>query len=398
METSAKTGDGVGDCFYILACLMVGQGVPDQLIANKTVFSPGRIILEDTSIIKPIPSDFEYEAPPVPEISTPQSFISDSQDEYEAPPVPEPVEILSKEPEVEYEAPPVPEPIHNKILESAPKFEPESPKMETPEPTEIEFRTPDEILSETPKEPRSSIPIFETLQPEQDEYIPKTAPFTSNIPTPVAPPEEFRKKETESPSPTPFRVIRPEEPTKPQPSTMTFHPPTEPESDSLIDYMPQTIISKKEKKKLAKEKKKKEKEKAKLEKEKKIQEERERQEKLLQDMKSKKGESLSTIESQTSSLFQTLTQARAEEDTIPEKTEAFIPFVGTEKKEDKKSTLRIIPNVADIESETSSFTSFTTPQTEPPKSQSQDLLVCEQCGAVLSADYAFCNKCGNKLT
>ncbi|MBA7663497.1 hypothetical protein ES703_71542 [subsurface metagenome] len=24
METSAKTGDGVGDCFYILACLMIG--------------------------------------------------------------------------------------------------------------------------------------------------------------------------------------------------------------------------------------------------------------------------------------------------------------------------------------------------------------------------------------
>ncbi|MHA1688948.1 MAG: Rab family GTPase, partial [Promethearchaeota archaeon] len=38
METSAKTGAGVGDCFYILACLMIGQGVPEKLIADNTVF------------------------------------------------------------------------------------------------------------------------------------------------------------------------------------------------------------------------------------------------------------------------------------------------------------------------------------------------------------------------
>jgi len=45
METSAKTGDGVGNCFYILTCLMLGAGVPEQLIANQTVFSPGQITL-----------------------------------------------------------------------------------------------------------------------------------------------------------------------------------------------------------------------------------------------------------------------------------------------------------------------------------------------------------------
>ena len=46
METSAKTGDGVGDCFYILACLMIGQGVPEQLVANATVYTPGQVIGE----------------------------------------------------------------------------------------------------------------------------------------------------------------------------------------------------------------------------------------------------------------------------------------------------------------------------------------------------------------
>ena len=43
METSAKTGEGVGDCFYILACLMIGSGVPDQLTSNGIVFTPGQI-------------------------------------------------------------------------------------------------------------------------------------------------------------------------------------------------------------------------------------------------------------------------------------------------------------------------------------------------------------------
>ena len=90
---------------------------------------------------------------------------------------------------------------------------------------------------------------------------------------------------------------------------------------------------------------------------------------------------------------------RIEENSTVEKSESFVPFFGSEKKEDKKSsTLRIIPNVADIESEPSSFTTLTPPQDDTPKTQSKDLLVCEQCGAILFADYAFCNKCGNKLS
>ncbi len=45
METSSKTGDGVMDCFYILTCLMLGAGVPEELVANKTLFTPGQITL-----------------------------------------------------------------------------------------------------------------------------------------------------------------------------------------------------------------------------------------------------------------------------------------------------------------------------------------------------------------
>ncbi|GAH76348.1 unnamed protein product, partial [marine sediment metagenome] len=57
-------------------------------------------------------------------------------------------------------------------------------------------------------------------------------------------------------------------------------------------------------------------------------------------------------------------------------------------------------NVADIEADSSTFTAFTSIQPiqeEKPKSKSSDLLVCEQCGTILSSNYAFCNKCGNKL-
>ena len=49
METSAKTGEGVGDCFYILACLMVGSGVPNQLLSNRTVFTPGNVLITSPS-------------------------------------------------------------------------------------------------------------------------------------------------------------------------------------------------------------------------------------------------------------------------------------------------------------------------------------------------------------
>ncbi|MBA7485642.1 hypothetical protein ES707_21191 [subsurface metagenome] len=83
METSAKTGDGVGDCFYILACLMIGQGVPEQFIANATVFTPGDI-------------------PSPPPSETP----SEPTDAYLAPPVPEPIQSFETEPEIEFEAPP----------------------------------------------------------------------------------------------------------------------------------------------------------------------------------------------------------------------------------------------------------------------------------------------------
>ncbi len=435
METSAKTGDGVGDCFYILACLMIGQGVPEQFIANATVFTPGDVPPPPSETASE-PTD-SYLAPLVPEPI--QSFELEPEIEYEAPPVPEPTATkateqmpsFEPEPEVEYEAPPVPEPVQT--------FEPQpEPEISMPEPTEIEFKTPDEILLQKAKkiEPEIRPSIFPESSPVESEvYKPPTIPFSSNSPVPATPPKEFQtdKPETSevgSSTQTPFRVMKREEPPKPQPASMTFEPVPEPKaeptsvtplfqtsktqpssSESLIDYMPQTILSKKEMKKIAKEKKKQEKEKKNIE-------AREKQEKLLEDMKKLKKEKKEKKEKhvehktsksipptppfdttpKTSSLFQTLTQ-KFEENSIDQST-PFIPFSATKKSEEEKSKLRIIPNVADIESEPSKFTAFTSTQTvqeEKTEPKSKDLLVCEQCGAILSSDYAFCNKCGSKL-
>jgi hypothetical protein len=251
------------------------------------------------------------------------------------------------------------------------------PKIEMPEPTDIEFKMPDEILSEKsdqiPSKARAPI-FFDSKSDQSTKYVPKTVPFSASHPTPVSPPKEF-----------------------------------ETESDSLIDYMPDVIISKKEKKKLAKEQKKLEKAKAKIEKGKKIEEEKQKHIKLIEDMKKPKKvkkevsqiePSLTFAESSnapptTSSLFQALKQRS--EGEKEEKPKAFVPFIASvKKKEELTSKLRIIPNIADIEKEPSSFIAI--PSTEPvTKTKSKDFLTCEQCGAILSSDYAFCNKCGNKL-
>jgi small GTP-binding protein len=395
METSAKTGEGVGDCFHILACLMIGQGVPEQLIANATVYSPGEITLDVSSVHTPpntMVQPFQgYEAPPVPE---PNGLYESSLDSFSAPPVPEP--------QIDYNAPPVPEPHIEKKREKLPSIEPDiEPKVTVPEPTEFEFKTPDEILNERAK--KIEVPSIMDKSKEEG-YKPKAVPFSSNVPIPAPIPEEFKsfeKKSSMEPekSITPFRVTKKEEPMRPRPATMSFESNAVPQgedqtvlSNNLSDYMPEAVISKKERKKQEKEKKKKEKQK-------KLLEEKAKQDELLKQMTKSKKEK--TKPSESSSLFQTLTQKM---DQVPHsESGSFVPFISpAEKKHNKEesSSLRIIPNVADIESEPSSFTVIRkSPEQElNQESKPKDFLICDQCGATLSSDYAFCNKCGNKLS
>ncbi|MFX1353013.1 MAG: GTP-binding protein [Promethearchaeota archaeon] len=395
METSAKTGDGVGDCFYILACLMIGSGVPEQLINNETVFGPGNIPLKEAvpiparRTVEPEPQ-IDYSAPPVPE---PVPTIKrQPETDYAAPPVPEPVPAIKRQPETDYAAPPVPKPSSMKSITSPTKDE-IVPKINLPEQNEIEFKTPEEILSEKSEITKQEFQFDKVIETTETEtYKPRNIPFSPFTAEPTKPPEGFpsiektKTQKEEIPSKTPFQVIKREEPTKPKPASMTFRPPSqelqtkeettslpiESSSQSLVDYMPQTILSKKEKKKLEKEKKKKEK---------------------------KKKEKKEYLEiSGSTSLFQTLTQRTSE--TTDEKGTLNLPFVATKKIESEEtSKLRIIPNIADTETQTSGFMPISPPSGEKQKasSKSQELLVCRQCGAVLSSDYAFCNKCGSKL-
>ncbi len=388
METSAKTGEGVGDCFYILACLMIGSGVPDQLISKGIVFSPGQILTTATGTyptpLSRLEPEFDFAAPPVPEPRSPQPNIPSS--------------TFEPEPQFEFEAPPVPEP--TPILE--PEFEPEIPLPEsqvektTKQPVVFDFKTPEEILTSELNEEQLQSPPEPSLITSGDEiYKPKAVPFTSSMPVPAPAPEGFQSP-----------LVTPSIDSKPLSGTHFLMPQDtqEKKSDSLMDYLPEPVYSKKEMKKAEKQKKK-------AEKEKKLQEEKERQQKLLEDMKKAKKEkkekpkkekkekleskpigsipSTPTAEaSSTPSLFQTLSQKTDE--TEKSVVADFMPFTAKKGSETQEaSKLRIIPNISDIESKPV--------QSEVSKPSEKEIIICKKCGAILSSDYQFCNKCGTPL-
>ncbi len=415
METSAKTGEGVGDCFYILACLMVGSGIPDQLISQGIVYNPGQTISE----LSITPTEPISEIKPEVNITTPV-LEPKPETQFAAPPVPEPAKIFEPEPEIDFAAPPVPEPFRE--IEPSPTAEPS-----VKDTAEFEFKTPEQILSEEVQKEEPKPPFTMTskvsVSSETPAYKPKAIPFTSNIPVPAPAPEEFKT--------------------------------SEPISESLVDYMPQTIISKKEIKKLEKQRKKeekekilqekrdkavklkeemqkvgkKDKEKAKIEKQRKkeekekiLQEKRDKAVKLKEEMqKVGKKDKIPEIEAETQPFiaFQTSPQEKQETfvpfqaaqpeekkesdvpnlfQTLSQKTEqptptqgaSFIPF-GEKATSDKQepSSLRIIPNVADFDKDLN--------QAPSTPSERKDIIICSYCGAMLSSDYAFCNKCGAKL-
>jgi small GTP-binding protein len=449
MEASAKTGDGVGDCFYVLACLMVGSGVPDKLISQGIVYPPGKAILtpfgivpeaiSETKITPPaLESESEFLAPPVPE---PAKIIeSEPEFDFAAPPVPEPAKITESEPEFDFAAPPVPE--SSKMIESEPEFDFAAPPV--PEPAkalkseisetqsipsfpaknamEFEFKTPEQIFSEQSQKqeikPPFTIKSKVASSSEAPIYKPKAVPFTSNIPVPAPTPEEFKTSESTS------------------------------ESESLVDYMAETILSKKERKKLEKQRKKEEKEKKLQEKKEKAAKLKERMQSVgkeekekIQTKKQKKKEEEVVLfkenvqvegnkdkpivpfqttpqkeqKSEVPSLFQTLTQKTDQQSSA--QSSPFVPFGATDTPDKQEaSNLRIIPNVADFESKTlsnasqpASFKSSAEPSVpetstipaikrDDQSSRKKDIVICPYCGAMISSEYAFCNKCGAKIS
>jgi len=416
-----------------------------KLIAQGIVYSPGKAIsttsstvpeaISETKITPPVlESESEFLAPPVPKLTK----ITESEPEFDfaAPPVPEPAKITEREPEFDFAAPPTPESEPEfdfaapPVPEPAKTLESEIPETQTissfptKDAMEFEFKTPEQILSEQSQKqevkPPFAVKSKVSGSSEAPIYKPKAVPFTSNIPVPAPTPEEFKTSESTS----------------------------EAESESLVDYMAETILSKKERKKLEKQRKKEEKER-------KLQEKREKAAKLKEKMQSvrkeekekiktvkqkKKEEEAVLIKEKTQvegkkdksfvpfqttpqkeqksdvpTLFQTLTQKTDQQ--ASSQSPAFIPFGATDAPDKQEaSNLRIIPNVADFESKTPSkssqpviFKSSTEPSVpEAPtiptikrddqSPRKKDVIICPYCGAMISSEYAFCNKCGGKLS
>ncbi len=357
METSAKTGDNVGDCFYVLACLMIQQGVPEKLIEEGIIYAPGKIPItkkeetlippgkvdmaeyETTLAAEPEPEpELEYEAPPIPEpepeleVEYEVPFLSESEPEpipevkYEVPTMPESETV----PEVEYEIP-------------QPEEMPQASTIESPaqKPIEFEFKTPEEVLAENTQLQQEAAEISSisdiTTPPKKPEYKPKTIPFSSTSPIPTKGPQEFVTEQPKEKSEAP---------------TQLFHGPPKKPSKSLYDYFPS--IPEPEPEEIVKEE----------------------------------------TEVKPTSLFETLSQRK----TISQekKASAFIPFFSSieqETSETIESSLEAIPSIEDIESPKEVVK---TKKIAATKSKS-GVVICPNCGATLSTDYAFCNKCGTKL-
>jgi ribosomal protein L40E len=186
-----------------------------------------------------------------------------------------------------------------------------------------------------------------------------------------------------------------------------------------------------------KEKAKLEKQKEKEDKEKQLQEKREKAAKLKEEMqkvgKEKKKEEYETTttpfiqpqlpisekpKTELPTLFETLSKKT---DSTSSQPLSFMPFTSKETPTvQEPSKLRIIPNVADfnnaqsptpsVKPSSTVFDSYQQPKASqeqpiiPPrddkkasKKSTSTMIICPQCGAMLSSEYAFCNKCGSKL-
>ncbi len=427
METSAKTGAGVGDCFYILACLMIGQGVPEKLIADNTVFKPGEI----TTVAAPrIPeADLSYAEPSFEEefqeeslVPTPEKFDESPSLENESL-VPEPFQEIPSEPPLSnMEAEPSNSP-------PAPPSMDESTPTFTKAPTESIMPTSSLTPPPTLPSPESKIePYKESLAPaasglketsdftplptlpktsEGEKYKPKVIPFSPKTPTPVPPPKDFvRPVVEESPMEeskerTPF-IIPPSKKTEETPSSslpfmnrsvpVAEAPSESKERESPLEFASSKEISKKEKKKKAKKKKKEGKEK-------KMKEEIPEKPVFFDAIEStikQKEVRKPDLSKPKSSLFETLTQKS--ESPIPEKPSFFQEISRQATTPKKEFKLEVIPSPEEpgLTPPPSPASSFPSMQ-ERREKQPEDIVICSNCGAILSRDYMYCNKCGSKL-
>jgi len=395
LETSAKSGEGVGDCFAVLAYLMMDMEVPKELLGQKELVTPEMFAAKTNQTLAAKPT---LEAPPVPE---PELV-------FEAPTVPEPV------PEPAFEAPPVPEPEPEPAFEAPPVPEPEpEPAFEAPPVPEPK------PVSETPllpsEEPKSTIEsshvkeAFPTLS-NSDDFAPKSVPFSSKSPiTAVPAPPGFKPISTAPTTPAPKKeesipfalekslTPKPKPPIQeafePQPITPTPQPP-ESEKTSIPEKPILFSESKPSEAELPSATK---------------------QPTLFSELKPTEAPTLTKYLPETTppsdSFVQSLSNAskkKEKDEAPPEPASSFIPFMSQKKESaavEKNVPLMIIPNAEEIKKKQKEKKKgkekekekVKAPPKEKAKDKKKDVVICRQCGAILSKEYLFCNRCGAKL-
>jgi hypothetical protein len=400
METSAKTGDNVGDCFSVLASLMIpGKGVPDKLVGDA-IYPPGQIPVtpQEETLIPPEEADqTQYQEPVQSEEITPTEpepeFIPEPTPEYAEPPEPEPLPEAEPVSEPQYQSEPEPKSQPEQPKRSQPSepvfFEPEDQEVEpdipVPEPefqpqppqqsqqsSDFEFKTPDQIMAEDQNlqqqaEEMSDLPEMPTSS-AAESYKPKSVPFSSGAPQPTEPPEEFSAPQTPA-----------------QPTQSASQPPQQEQqpksTESLFSYMPEPESQPESKKGFG----------------------------LFSRKKKKEKEVVSEEESEepeprAPSLFDTLSDRSAKQGTGGGQA-AFVPFSApgedsqSQEQTEERSNLRIIPNAETIEEDSNDFVEIpaSSSQNQQSTPSAPTMVTCPSCGARLSSEYAFCNKCGSKL-
>ncbi len=419
LESSAKTGDGVTDCFGVLAAMMIGIAPPAELLGGKAAAPqavpaiqaiPAKPFVQSIPQVAQVPTSKpapvnEYsgveEVPPVPSPAFPVGGSKPADVEFSAPPVPEPINrvaaMKSVTPVDEFAAPPIPEPKADikkfvsleKLIED--KGMPKSPISSATTATSppLVFQPPPpEVFEETPEEsaiPTPTAPVVSQIPTPQPSMVAKPVTFDTDfeetlpiVPTPPLPTahEPTKSSFPKTPSGLPFPIKPPvESAIKSVPVTTEG---TAPKKTSLLAFMPQTEeMAKPAPSESGKPKAR-----------------RSAIPFLGASKKGKKGSGFIPFTSGGT------TKAGSEAGSHPKFMSVFIPTVDQIKKGQVPATNS---KAAATPFEPPAVPMLPSSKTATPQPQKQAaspkdaMVVCPNCGHKLSAAYKFCNRCGARV-
>jgi small GTP-binding protein len=346
IESSAKDGTGVGDVFAILSCLMVGIPVPNEYLQGITLTDTTGKVMGQQLQRTPTPAP-----PPKPTpVPAPAMFS----------PTPEPmefVEIPTPPPKQEYEIPPVPQKTEEWSVPSTPQkvtrsSPPAIPQVSQPSRDEIE----------------ASIPPV----PSKSDATSGPIVFDTPLPTPAP------QSSVSAPPPIVFQpeADAPKNPAKPQPWTPTnakpasgpiLFPNTQP-SSAPLGFTPKSAASTTSAEKTP----------------------------FISDTGLEQVSSTKAIDNLLGALH-TRPQTSGTSTAL---------FGGSSSSFKKKSTPSVF--IPEVKMEPKIVEPSPTPILESAKKKKEkklrgkkreksSIVICSNCGAILSANYKFCNKCGSPV-